>query len=267
LFYSSAYHPQTSGQTERVNQILEDMLRACVLEFPQKWDECLPLAEFSYNNSYQESIKMAPFEALYGRRCRTPLNWSEPGERYFFRLDMVKETEERVQRIIHNLKKAQARQKSYADKRRMPLYFLEGDYVYLKVSPMKGVSRFGVKGKLAPRYIGPFPILEQCGPVAYRLQLPETLSAVHNVFHVSQLKKCLRVLDRTVEVTDVVLEPDLTYSEHPIRVLDQKDRITRIKTLKFYKIQWNQHSEDEATWETQEFLDKNFPGILASCNL
>jgi hypothetical protein len=127
---------------------------------------------------------------------------------------------------------------------------------------MKGVSRFRVKGKLAPQYIGPFLILERYGPVAYRLQLPETLSAVHNVFHVSQLKKCLRVPDRTI-----VLEPDLTYSEHPIRVLDQKDRITRRKTLKFYKIQWNQHSEDEATWETQDFLDKNFPGFLASCNL
>jgi hypothetical protein len=135
------------------------MLRACALEFPQKWDDCLPLAEFSYNNSYQESIKMAPFEALYGRRCRTPLNWSEPGERNFFRPDMVKETEEKVQRIIHNLKEAQARQKSYADKRRQPLYFLVGDYVYLKVSPMKGVSRFGVKGKLAPQYIGLFLFL------------------------------------------------------------------------------------------------------------
>jgi hypothetical protein len=192
------------------------MLRACVLEFPQKWDECLPLAEFSYNNSYQESIKMVPFEALYGRRCRTLLNWSELGERSFFRPDMVKETEEKVQRIIHNLKKAQTRQKSYADKRRMPLYFRVGDYVYLKVSPMKGVTSFGVKGNLAPQYIGPFPILEQCGPVAYRLQLPETLFAVHNVFHMSQLKKCLRVPDRTIKVIDVVLEPDLTYSEHPI---------------------------------------------------
>jgi hypothetical protein len=149
----------------------------------------------------------------------------------------------------------------------MPLYFLEGDYVYLKVSLMKGVSCFGVKGKLAPRYIGSFLILERYGPVAYRLQLPETLSTIHNVFHVSQLKKCLRVPDRTIEVIDVVLEPDLTYSEHPIRVLDQKDRITRRKTLKFYKIQWNQHSEDEATWETQDFLDKNFLGFLASCNL
>jgi hypothetical protein len=236
-----------------VNQIIEDMLWACVLEFPQKWDECLPLAEFSYNNSYQENIKMAPFEALYGRRCRTLLNWSEPRERWFFRPDMVKEMGEKVQRVIHNLKEAQARQKSYADKRRQPLYFQVKDYVYLKVSPMKGVSRFRVKEKLAPRYIGPFPILEQCGPVAYRLQLPETLSVVHNVFHVSQLKKCLRVPDRTIEVTDVTLEPDLTYSEHPIRVLDQKDMITRRRVLKFYKIQLNQHSEDEATWEPKTF--------------
>jgi hypothetical protein len=210
---------------------------------------------------------MAPFEALYGRRCRTPLNWSEPGERCFFRPDMVKEIEEKVQRIIHNLKEAQARQKSCVDKRRKPLYFQVEDYVYLKVSPMKGVSRFGVKGKLAPWYIGPFPILEQCVPVAYRLQLPETLSDVHNVFHVSQLKKCLQVPDRIVEVTDVALEPDLTYSEHPVRVLDQKDRITRRRTLKFYKIQWNKHTEDEATWETQDFLDKNFPDFLASCKL
>jgi hypothetical protein len=115
---------------------------------------------------------MAPFEALYRRRCHTPLNWSEPGERNFFRPDMVKETEEKVRQIIHNLKKAQAHQKSYADKRRQPLYFLVGDYVYLKISPMKGISRFGVKGKLAPRYIGPFPILERYGPVEYRLQLP-----------------------------------------------------------------------------------------------
>ena len=132
---------------------------------------------------------------------------------------------------------------------------------------MNGVNRFGVKGKLAPRYIGLFQILEQCGPVAYQLQLPKTLSAVHNVFHVSQLKKCLWVPDRTTDVVDVTLELDLTYSEHPIRVLDQKDRITRRRVLKFYKIQWNQHTEDEATWEIQDFLEKNFPGFLASCNL
>jgi hypothetical protein len=223
------------------------MLRACVLEFPQKWDECLPLAVFSYNNNYQESIKMAPFEALYGRWCWTPLNWSEPGERWFFWPNLVKEMEEKVQQIIHNLKEAQARQKNYTDKRRQPLVFQVNDHVYMKVSPMKGVNRFGVKGKLAPRYIGMFLILERYWPVAYRLQLPKTLSAVHNVFHVSQMKKCLRVPDRTIDVVDVVLEPDLTYSEHPIRVLDRKDKITRKGTLKFYKVQWNQHTEDEAT--------------------
>jgi hypothetical protein len=147
---------------------------------------------------------------------------------------------------------------NYADKRRQPLVFQVNDYVYLKVSPMKCVNRFGVKGKLAPRYIGPFLILERYGPVAYRLQLPETLSLVHNVFHVSQLKKCLRLPDRTIDVVDVTLELDLTYSEHPIRILDQKDHITRKRILKFYKVQWNQHTEDEATWETQDYLKKEF---------
>jgi hypothetical protein len=151
--------------------------------------------------------------------------------------------------------------------RRQPLVFQVNDHVYLKVSPMKGVNRFRVKGKLAPWFIGLFLILERYGPVAYRLQLPETLSIVHNVFHVSQLKKCLQISDRTINVVDVALEPDLTYSEHPIRVLDQKDRITRKRTLKFYKVQWNQHTEDEATWETQDFLEKNFPRFLVSCNL
>jgi hypothetical protein len=185
----------------------------------------------------------------------------------FFRPDLLKETEEKVQLIIHNLKEAQARQKNYADKRRQPLVFQANDYVYLKVSPMKGVNRFGVKGKLAPQYIGPFLILERYGPVAYRLRLQETLSTVHNVFHVSQLKKCLRIPNRTIDVVDVALEPDLAYSEHPIRVLDQKDRITRKRTIKFYKVQLNQHTEDEATWETQDFLEKIFPRFLASCNL
>ena len=182
LICSSAYHPRIDGQTERVNQILEDMLRACVLSYSKKWDECLPLAEFSYNNSYQESIKMAPLKALYGRRCRTPLNWSEAGERNFFGPDLVGEAEDQVRLIQANLKTAQARQKSYADKRRWPLIFEVGDYAYLRVSPMKGVQRFGVRGKLAPRYVGPFPIIERCGPVAYRVELPSHLSAVHNIF-------------------------------------------------------------------------------------
>ena len=126
---------------------------------------------------------MAPFEALYGRRCRTSLNWSKPGERWFFGVDLVKETEEKIRQIQSNLKIAQSRQKSYADKQRRPLIFNKGDFVYLKVSPMKGVTRFGVKGKLAPRYIGPYQIVERYEKVAYRLKLPEHLTAVHDVFH------------------------------------------------------------------------------------
>jgi len=131
LIRSLAYHPQTDGQTERINQILEDMLRACALSYGKKWDECLPLAEFSYNNSYQESIKMAPFEALYGRRCMTPSNWSEAGERNVFGPDMVSEAEEQVRIIQEILKIAQSLQKSYADKRRRPLLSEVGDQVYL----------------------------------------------------------------------------------------------------------------------------------------
>jgi hypothetical protein len=159
LIYSSTYHPQTDGQTGRVNQILEDMLRACVMEYPGSWDKNLPWVEFSYNNTYQESLKMAPFEALYGRQCRTPLNWIEPGEKVIFGLDIVVKAEATVRRIQENLKAVKLRQESYANKRHQPLQFEDGDHMYLKVSPMKGVKRFEVKAKLSPHYIGPFPIL------------------------------------------------------------------------------------------------------------
>jgi transposase InsO family protein len=131
LIRSSAYHPQTDGQTERVNQIIEDMLRACVLIDGPKWDKHLPLAEFSYNNSYQKSINMSPFEALYGWPCRTPLSWSESGERVIFGLDIVTEAEEKVKQIQANLLTAQSHQKSYVDKRCRPLEFEVGNHVYL----------------------------------------------------------------------------------------------------------------------------------------
>src|SRR6185437_2226035 len=167
------------------------MLRACVIQYDKNWDKCRALAEFSYNNSYQSSLKMAPFEALYGRRCRTLLSWSQTGECKIFGPDLVTEVENKVKVVQANLKAAQSRQKSYADKRRMPLQFEVGDHVYLRVSPTKGVLQFGLKGKLAPRYIGPFEILEACGLVAYRIRLPSRLAAIHDVFHFSQLKKLL----------------------------------------------------------------------------
>src|SRR6185295_17548216 len=164
--------------------------------------------------------------------------------------------------IQANLKIAQSRQKSYADKRRDPLVFKVGDHVYLKVSPWKGVQRFGIKGKLAPRYIGPYPIVERCGPVAYRLDLPANLSADHDIFHVSQLRMCLRVPTEAVESDSIQLESDLTYPEHPIKIIDRKDRVTRRTTNRFYKVQWTNHSEDEATWEKEEFLRSKYPDFL-----
>jgi transposase InsO family protein len=161
LSFSTAYHPQIGGQTERVNQILEDMLRACVLSYGAKWEDCLPFAKFSYNNSYQASLQMAPFEALYGCKCRTPLNWSETGESQVFSPDIIKEAEEQVQLTQNRLKAAQSRPKSYVDSRRRPLTFQVGDFVYLRVTPLKGMQCFHEKGKLAPRYIGPYKILER----------------------------------------------------------------------------------------------------------
>jgi hypothetical protein len=143
------------------------MLGAYVMEYPGSWDKNLPWAEFSYNNSHQESLKMAPFEALYGRQCRTPLNWIESGEKAIFGPDIIVEAEATVRRIQENLKVAKLHQESYANKRHRPLQFEAEDHVYLKVLPMKGVKRFGVTEKLSPRYIGPFQILKKYGKVAY----------------------------------------------------------------------------------------------------
>jgi hypothetical protein len=172
---------------------------------------------------------VAPFEVLYGRGCRTPLNWIEPREKVIFGPDLVEEAETTVHRIQDNLKATKSCQEDYANKRHRPLEFKVGDLVYLRVWPMKGVKRFGVEGKLAPRYIGPFPILKKCGTVAYKLDLPPSLAGVHDIFHMLQLKKCLKAL------VDIVL-PELSYPEHPIKVLNQNDLVTRSKTIKFFKI-------------------------------
>ncbi|GKC65082.1 putative reverse transcriptase domain, ribonuclease H-like domain, aspartic peptidase domain protein [Tanacetum coccineum] len=188
---STAYHPETDGQSERTIQTLEDMLRACVIDFGNKWDCHLPLVEFSYNNSYHASIKAAPFEALYGRKCRSPICWSEVGDSQLTRPELVQETTEKIVQIKNRLLAARSRQKSYADVRRKLMEFSVGDMVMLKVSSWKGVIHFGKRGKLSLRYIGPFKIIERIGPVAYKLELLEKLRGIHNTFHVSNLKKCL----------------------------------------------------------------------------
>jgi hypothetical protein len=236
LNFSSAYHPQTNGQTERVNQILEDMLRACALKDKQSWDKCLRYAEFSYNNNYQKSLKMSPFELLYGPKCRTTLFFNEPGENQVFGAEILREAQRQVQVIRENLQVAQSRQKSYVDHRRRNLCFEVGDFVYLKVSPMRRLHRFKISGKLAPRYIGPFKILEQRGEVAYQLELPPQLSEVHDVFHVSQLRKCLQVQEEQIPLEELTVGEDLTYQEYPMKILDTSEKVTRNNRYKMCKV-------------------------------
>jgi hypothetical protein len=142
------------------------------------------------------------------------------------------------------------------------LQFQVGDFVYLRVSPTRGVQWFGMKGKLAPRYVGPFEILETCGPVAYRLQLPPQLAAIHNIFHVSQLRKCIKIPTEVINFQTIKIESDLSYTERPIIMLDTKERSTRREIVRMFKIQWNHHTEEEATCETESYLQHNFPDFL-----
>jgi hypothetical protein len=188
LLFSAAYHPQTDGQTERVNQILEDMLRMHVMHQPKKWEDYLPLVEFAYNNGYQESLKMSPFESLYGRKCKIPIILSNPMDRITIGTDMLKEMEQEVIHIKKNLKIAQDRHKSYVDRKRTPREFKKRDHVYLRVRPRKSSLIMGACAKLAPQYCGPFEVLDRVGLIPYRLSLPPKVKA-YNVFHVSLLKK------------------------------------------------------------------------------
>ncbi|GJT31146.1 putative reverse transcriptase domain-containing protein [Tanacetum coccineum] len=194
LDMSTAYHPQTDGQSERTIQTLEDMMRACVIDFGKGWDRHLPLVEFSYNNIYHTSIKAAPFEALYDRKCRSP----------------------------KHIQAARDRQKSYVDRRRKPLEFHVGDKVMLKVLPWKGVIRFGKREKLNPRYIGPFKIFAKVGTVAYRLELPEQLSRVHSTFHVSNLKKCFADEPLAIPLDEIQIDDKLNFIEKPVEIMDRE---------------------------------------------
>jgi hypothetical protein len=206
---------------------------------------------------------MASFEMLYGRRCRTPLFWNEMGERKVFGPDILEEAEKQVRMVKENFRVAQSRQKSYADHRRRELSFEVGNFVYLKVSLVRGLRRFKVRGKLAPRFIRPFKILEKRGEVAYQLELSPQLSDVHDVFHVSQLKKCLCVPEEQIPMEDLDAKEDLSYQEYPVRILESSERVTRNKKIKMCKVQWIHHTENEATWGREEELKAEFPSIFS----
>ncbi|KAL0556362.1 hypothetical protein IC582_004875 [Cucumis melo] len=262
LDFSTTFHPQTDGQTERLNQILEDMLRACVLEFSGSWDSHLHLMEFAYNNSYQATIGMAPFEALYGKCCRSPVCWGEVGEQRMLGPELVQTTNAAIQKIRARMLTAQSRQKSYADVRRKNLEFEVGDMVFLKVTPMKGVLRFVKKGKLSLRFVGPFEILERIGPVAYRLALSPSFSAVHDVFHVSMLRRYVADPTHVVDFEPLQISENLSYKEQPVEVLAREVKKLRSREISLVKVLWQNHGVEEATREREEDMRAQYPELF-----
>ncbi|GKE04892.1 putative reverse transcriptase domain-containing protein, partial [Tanacetum coccineum] len=230
---------KTNGQSERTIQALEDMLRANVLDFRKGWDRDLPLVEFSYNNSYHTSIKASPFEALYGCKCRSPICWAEVGDSQLTGLEIIHETTEKIVQIKSHIQAARDLQKSYADVRRKPLDFQVGDNVMLKVSPRKGVIRFGKRGKLNPRYIRPFKIIAKVEIVAYRLKLPNQLSRVHRTFHVLNLKKCMSDEPLAIPLDEIQIDDKLHFIEEPIEIMDREVKHVNKSCIPILKVRSN----------------------------
>ena len=236
----------------------------CVMEFTGSWDRYIPLMEFAYNNSYQSSIGMAPYEALYGRRCKTPVCWTELNEQKVIGPDIVKDTEEKVQAIRQRLKAASDRQNSYADLKRRDIEYEVGDKVFLKVSPWRKILRFGQKGKLSPRFIGPYEIMKRVGPMAYRLALPPELAKLHDVFHVSMLWRYRSDESHILPMQEIQVQEDLSYDEEPKAILVREVKQLRNKQLPLVKVLWQHHGREEATWEPEATMRAQYPQLFES---
>ena len=225
------------------------MLRTCILDFRGSWGQHMTLVEFAYNNSYHSSIQMAPYEELYGRKCRSPIYWDKVGEKKVLdptTIPWMEDAQEKVKLIRQRLQTAQNRQKSYADNRRKDLEFEVGDRVFLKITPLRSVTA-GRGKKLQPRFVGPYTILQRVGKVAYRLELPPSLSRVHDVFHVSILKKYYPDPTHILQPEEIEINESLTYEEKPVQLLDQKVKELRNKQIPLVKISWKNHGVEEAT--------------------
>ena len=234
--------------------MLEDTLRVCVLDHKGSWEEQFPLVEFADNNSYQASIQMAPYEALYGRPCRSPLCWTKVGESSITGPDLIRDTSEKVSLIRQRLLTAQSRQKSYAYVRRRPLEFEVGDHVFLKVIPKRGVVRFGKRGKLSSGFIMPFEILERVGTVVYLLALPPSMLDVHEALHVSMLRKYTPDPSHVVDWGEIEVDTDGTFEEGPMCILDSRDQVLRRMTVRLVRVLWRHYGVEESTWEREDTM-------------
>ncbi|GJX00873.1 putative reverse transcriptase domain-containing protein [Tanacetum coccineum] len=264
LDMSTAYHPQSDGQSDRTIQTYEDTLCVCVIDFMKGWDRHLPLVEFSYNNNYHTSIKAAPFEALYARKCRSPIYWAEVGDAQLTSLEIIHKMTEKNFQIKKRIQAAHDRQKSYADRTRKPLEFQVGDRVMLKVSPWKGVIRFGKRGKLNPRYIEPFKILPKLRMVAYRLELLDQLSHFHSTFHISKLKKCLSDEPLTIPLDGIHIDDKLNFIKEPVEIMDREVKHLKQSRIPIVKVLWNSRRGPEFNWEREDQIQKNYPHMFAT---
>ncbi|KAK8694979.1 hypothetical protein V6N13_072522 [Hibiscus sabdariffa] len=222
------------------------------------------MVEFAYNNSYQASIQMAPYEALYGRKCRTPVCWAEAGKKLLPLPDILKGTTEKVKLISERLKAASDRQKSYADLKHREIVYVMGDRVFLKVSPWKKVMRFDKKGKLSPRYIVSYEIVERVGPVAYRLLLPPELERIHDVFHVSMHQRYRSDPSHVMPVEEIELNSKLSYDEEPVEILASDSKELRGRTIELVKVKWRHRRVEEATWERNDDMMDQFSYLFPS---
>ncbi|GJY00677.1 putative reverse transcriptase domain-containing protein [Tanacetum coccineum] len=220
---STAYHPETDGQSKRTIQTLEDMLRAYIIYFGKGWVKHLPLVKFSYNNSYHASIKATPYEALYGRKCRSPVCWAEVGEAQLTGPELIQETTEKI------------------------------------VSPWKGVVRFGKRGKLNPRYVIPFKVLAKVGKVTYRLELPQELSRVHHSFHVSNMKKCYANEPLVMPLQGIHVDDKLQFVEEPVEIMEHEIKRLKKSRIPLVKVRWNSRRGLEFTWEREDSFKQKYP--------
>nr|GEX05101.1 putative reverse transcriptase domain-containing protein [Tanacetum cinerariifolium] len=208
--------------------------------------------EFSYNNSYHSGVRCAPFEALYDRKCRSLILWAEVRKGQLIGPELVQETIEKISQIKDRLKATRDSQKSYADKRRKPLEFSVGEYVLLKVSSLKGMVHFEKKGKLAPRFAGPFEITKRIGLVTYRLRLPEELNGIHDTFHVSNLKKCLADPTLQIPLDEIQVNDRLNFVEEPVKILEREFKKLKRSRIAIVKVRWNSKRGPEFMWERKD---------------